>query len=119
MKIYGPSEVYSFYRVCAYVAGKRRMSSHGTYAEASQIADKLVREVANGNQSAALTPAQAADALAAFQRLQALHQSTGRRVSLLGAVSEYVEAAVKLNGLPLGQAVLGFLGSVATVKRIP
>lgn len=116
--IYGPSEAYSFYRVCAYVAGKRRMSSHATYAEASQAADKLVREVARGNQAAALTPAQAADALAALQRLQSLHLSTGRRVSLLAAVAEYAEAAKKLNGRPPGQAVDGFLGTVATVKRI-
>jgi hypothetical protein len=43
VKIYGPSEISSFYRVCAYVAGKRRMSSHGTYTEASQAAGKLSR----------------------------------------------------------------------------
>lgn len=38
-------------------------------------------EAAKGSQVTALTPGQARDAIAAFERLQAIYQSTGRRVS--------------------------------------
>ena len=47
-KIYGKSKAYPFYRVCGYVAGKRRMTSFVTYSEAKAAADKLVRELAAG-----------------------------------------------------------------------
>jgi integrase len=117
-KIYGKSESYPFYRVSGSVAGKRRMSSHATYAAAKAGADKLVREIAGGNQSAALNPQQASDALAALERLQSLSQITGRRVSLLAAVSEFAEASAKLDGRALSEAVDGFLNTVATVKRV-
>lgn len=55
--------------------------------------------------------------LAALQQLEAFRVSTGRRVSLLGAVSEFTEAAGKLHGRPLGEAVEGYLRTVASVKR--
>ncbi len=116
-RIYGKSKHYAFYRVCAYVAGKRRMASYRTYGEAKAAADKLVREIANGSQAAALTGGQATDALAALQTLDRFYQKTGKRLSLLGAVSEYWEAAGKLDGHSLGEAVDGFLSTVATVRR--
>lgn len=116
--IYGKSKAYPFYRVAAYVAGKRRMSSYATYSQAKATADKLVRDLAKGSQAAALTGAQALDALAALESLQSFRQDTGRRLSLLAAVSEFTEAAKRLNGHTLGEAVDGFLNSVVTVKRV-
>jgi integrase len=49
--------------------------------------------------------------------LQGFHQASGRRVSLLAAVSEFVEASAKLSGRTLDEAVTGYLRTVATVKR--
>src|SRR2546430_801745 len=117
-KIYGKSKNYSFYRVAAYVGGKRRMTSYVTYSEARGAADKLVRDIAAGSQAAALTTGQANDALAALQRLDGLYRDTGRRVSLLAVASEYAEAARKLNGQTLGSAVEGYLSTVVNLKRM-
>jgi hypothetical protein len=72
----------------------------------------LVRGIAAGSQAAALTAGQANDALAALQRLDGLYRDTGRRMSLLATVSEYAEAARKLNGQTLGGAVDGYLSTV-------
>ncbi len=44
-------------------------------------------------------------------------RTTGRRVSLLATASEFVEASAKLNGRTLGEAVEGYLRTVANVKR--
>ncbi|PYJ55678.1 MAG: hypothetical protein DME24_24385 [Verrucomicrobia bacterium] len=117
-KIYGKSKSYPFYRVAAYVGGKRRMTSYVTYSEARGAADKLVRDIAAGSQAAALTASQANDALAALQRLDGLYRDTGRRVSLLAVASEYAEAARKLNGQTLGAAVEGYLSTVVNLKRM-
>jgi hypothetical protein len=54
--------------------------------------------------------------LAALERLQGFYQSTGRRVSLLAAVSEYAEAAAKLHGRTLGEAVEGYAPAEETQK---
>lgn len=116
-RIYRKTKVYPFYRVCAYVAGKRRMSHFVTCSEARAAADKLVRDLAAGSQAAALTANQSRDALAALERLEAFRQSTGKRVSLLNAVSEYVEAASKVNGYTVTEAVERYLCTVAMVKR--
>jgi len=116
-RIYGKSKAYPFYRVCGYVAGKRRMTSYPSYSEAKAAADKLVREIASGSQTAALTSRQAADALAALERLQGLYQSTGRRVSILAGIAEYCEAVAKLGEHTLGEAVESYLSSLVKVKR--
>jgi integrase len=117
-KIYGKSKHYPFYRVCGYVAGRRRMTSFATYSEAKTAADKLVRELASGSQASALTAKQARDALAALEVLQGFYQSTGKRISLHGAAVQFTEAASKLKAHSLTEAVDGFLESVVTVKRI-
>src|SRR5208283_3656770 len=64
-----------------------------------------------------LTANQSRDALVALERLQGFYQSTGRRVSLLAAVSEFVEASGKLHGRTMGEAVEGYMRNVASVKR--
>jgi integrase len=118
-KIYGKSKRYPFYRVAHYAAdGKRRIRSFATYSAALSEAERTVRDLSQGNQSAALTAKHASDALAALELLQGLHQSTGRRVSLRSAVAEFVEAAGRLRGRTLGEAVDGYLNSVASVKRV-
>jgi len=116
-RIYGKSKHYPFYRVGYYVAGQRRLKSFRTYSEVKAEADRLVRELANGSQAAALSGGQARDALAALERLEGFRRQTGRTVSLLRAVSEFVEAAGQLHGRTLAEAVEGYQNTVASVKR--
>jgi len=115
--IYGKTKKYPFYRLAYCVAGKRVTRSFKAYGETKTEAERIVRETANGSQAAALTGAQSRDALAAFQRLENFRQSTGRRFSLLAAASEFTEALEKLRGRSLGEAVEGYLQTVATVRR--
>ena len=115
--IYGKRPNYPFYRLAYYVAGKRVTRSFKTYGEAKTEAERLVREIADGSQAAALTGDQSRDALAALQRLENFRQSTGRRYSILAAVSEFVETLEKLQGRSLGEAVEGYLRTVAAVRR--
>lgn len=116
-KIYGKKPDYPFYRVAWYVTGQRRVKQFAAYSGAKGFADKLVKDLAEGSQATALAPMQATDALAAVERLKGFYQQTGRNVSLLRAVSEYVEAASKLNGTGLNDAVEGYLSTVAVVRR--
>ena len=115
--INGRTPSYPRYRLSYYVAGKRRQLTFATYAEAKAEAERVVRELSKGSQATALNPSQSRDSLAAIQCLEGFRLATGRRVSLLGAVSEFVEAATKLQGQPLGDAVNRFLATVATVQR--
>jgi hypothetical protein len=69
------------------------MKAFPRYGEAKRHADSLVKDLAKGSQVAALTPGQATDALAALERLRNFYQTTGRKVSLLAAASEFSEAA--------------------------
>jgi integrase len=115
--IYGRKPNYPFYRIAYYVAGKRHLRNFKTYREAKAEAERKVREIANGSQAAALNVNQSRDALAALERLQTLRQSSGRRVSLLAAVSEFAEAVDKLRGRTLGEAVEGYLRTVVSIQR--
>lgn len=118
--IYGKSKNYQFYRVTWLVAGRRKMKSlqrYGGKDGALAFAEKMAADLYSGSAATALSAAESRDALAAIERLQGFHQSTGKRVSLLGAVSEYVEQVSKLHGQTLGEAVDGFLSSVASVTR--
>jgi len=115
--IYGKCKGRDSYRVAWQVAGQRRMASFPSYSLAKRHADGLVKDLAKGSQVTALNPAQARDALAALERLETLRQSSGRRFSLLAAVSDFSEAVDKLRGRALGEAVEGYLRNVASVKR--
>ena len=115
--IYGKSKGRDSYRVAWQVAGQRRMASFASYSLAKRHADGLVKDLAKGSQVTALHPAQARDALAALERLTDFYQKTGRRVSLLAGISEFVEASAKLNGRTMGEAIEGYLRTVANVKR--
>ena len=116
-KIYAPGGEFPYYRLAYTVAGKRRMQTFAAYSDARQAGERLVRELANGSIAAGFSASQSRDALAALQRLEALRQSTGRRVSLLAVASEYAEASARLNGRTLREAVDGYLANVASVKR--
>ena len=115
--IYGRCKGRDSYRVAWQVAGQRRMASFASYSLAKRHADGLVKDLSKGSQVTALHPAQARDALAALERLADFYRATGRRVSLLTGISEFVEASAKLSGRTLGEAVTGYLRTVATVKR--
>jgi len=115
--IYGKCKGRDSYRVAWQVAGQRRMASFPSYSLAKRHADGLVKDLAKGSQVTALHPAQARDALAALERLADFYRGTGRRVSLLAAVSEFVEASGKLHGRTMGEAVEGYLRTVASVKH--
>src|ERR1017187_2814531 len=71
-KIYRPAKGFAFYRISFRMAGKRRMLTFGTYGEAKKTAEKKVRELHNGQQSAGLTAKQSQDAIVALQRLAEL-----------------------------------------------
>src|ERR1017187_8508650 len=114
--IYKPNS-YPRYRVAWRVAGKRHLASFASYSLAKKHADTLVKDLDKGSQVTALNPEQARDALAALERLTDFYQKTGRRVSLLAGISEFVEASAKLNGRTMGEAVEGYLRTVASVKR--
>ena len=116
-KIYRPAKGFPFYRVAFTVDGKRKMATFGTYGEAKAAAEKKLRELHKGNKAAALTASQSRDALVAFERLEWFYRKTGRRLSLLGAVSELVEVLIKLDGRSMDEAATGFLRSVVSVKR--
>jgi integrase len=116
-KIYKPSESYPLYRACWRANGQRRMKAFATYSAAKTYCDSLVESLYKGSQVTALTPAQATDALAAFERLRAYYVETGRKVSLLGAVSQFADATKQIK-VTLADAVTGFLTSVADVKRV-
>jgi len=119
-KVYRPCQGRDSYRVTWYAAGQRQMKSFPTYSGpdgAKTFAEAKAKELYEGSPAAMLKPAQATDALAALERLNTFHQSTGKRVSLLAAVSDFCEAAGKLRGHTLAEAVEGFLRTVATVAR--
>jgi hypothetical protein len=116
-KIYAPGGKFAYYRLAYITAGKRRMQTFAAYSDAKVAAERIVREMANGSQAAELNATQSRDALATIERLQSFYQTSGRRVSLLAAVSDYVEAAGKLHGRTLNEAVTGYLRSEVSVKH--
>jgi len=115
--IYGKSENYAYYRVAYRVAGKRHVRNFKTFSAANTEAERIVRDLAVGSQSVALSADQSRDALTAFEMLEAFRQATGRRVSLTAVVSEFMEVSQKLGERTLREAADGFLTTVATVAR--
>jgi len=119
-KIYRPCQGRSSYRLTWTAAGRRQMKSFAHYTGpdgAKQYAKTLVKELAKGSQASALSPGQASDALAGLELLQAFYQATTKRVSLRQVCAEHCEAARKLHGRPLSEAVDGFMANIVTVER--
>jgi integrase len=102
--------------------GRRLMRSFSTYSGdkgALRFAEERARELAAGSDTAKLTPKQARAALAIFDALDAFHRKTGRAITPLQAVSEYLEAVRNLGEQhSLAAAVTGYLANVATVRRV-
>ena len=115
-RIYGKTASHD-YQLYWRINRKSRIREFRTYADAKREGDKLVAELAKGSEVTALTPKQASDALAALQRLDGFYQSIGKRVSLLAGISEYCEAAAKLRGHTLCEAIDRFNATVAVVQR--
>ena len=99
------------------MAGKRKMEHFAKYAEAKKAAEKKAKEIHSGSVTSALTANQSRDALAAFERLETLRESIGRRISLLAAISEFADASTKLKGRHLSEVIDAYLKSIADVKR--
>jgi integrase len=117
VKIYAPANNFTYYRLSFTQAGKRQMQTFATYSEAKAAGEVKAKEIHNNPAAASLTPSQARDALAAFQRLESFRLATGRTISLLASVSEHVESLGKLKGRSLDEAISGFLRIVVSVKR--
>ena len=102
----------------ARVDGKRRslMKDFPTYSAAKREADKVLSDLVKGSPVTALSTGHATPALAALERLQAFYQKTGRHVSLLAGINEYCEAAEKLTGHTLAEAVERFINTVAILS---
>jgi integrase len=116
-KIYGKSAAYPFYRLCYYAAGKRRIQSFSTYSAAKTAADTKVKEIANGNQSIALTPKEATAALSIRDALDAYRRDTGRSFTALEAVTGFLDAMKQLPpGCGLTESVKAFARTLATVR---
>lgn len=120
-KVYRPGEGRPSYRVAWRAGGKRMMKSFPSFAGplgARVFAENLAREAAHGSQVAALSATEATTALAIRDALDHFRRETGRTVSAVTAVTEYLDAARKLAGRPLAEAVAGYLGTVATVRLV-
>jgi integrase len=115
--IYAKTKAFPAYRLAWRVTGKRRMERFQTYSEAKRRADALVKELAQGSQTTALTAGQAADAMTALELLRGFYRDTGSNISLKRAASDYVEAARRLNGHTLAEAVEGYMANIVSVKR--
>jgi len=115
--IYGKTGNYKYYRVAYYAAGKRKIRNFKTFGEAKSEAERIVRDLAQGSQSAALSAKQSRDAITAFEMLESFRQATGRSVSLPGAISQFVEVSKKIGERTLNEVADGFIKTVATVTR--
>jgi integrase len=111
------------YRVCWQPAeGRRMMKSFANYSGpkgALLFAEGVVKEIAAGSDVVKLSPKQARVALAIFDALDAFHRKTGRAITPLQAVTEYLDAARRLGEQhTLSAAVTGYLANVATVRTV-
>ncbi len=121
-KIYKPCKGRVSYRVVWKAAGSRQMKSFRTYSGkggAKEYAESWVKKLADSDSKIdQLTNDQSKDALAAFERLNQFRVDTGRKLSLLAAVSQLCDVATKLGEQHTpAEAADGFLRTCATVKQ--
>jgi hypothetical protein len=112
---------YPSYRVAWNAAGKRMVKAFRRFAGkggAKEFAEQIVKELAQGSQVAALSPGEARNTLAVRDALDAFRRETGKTITPVQAVTEYLAAVRKLGNYSVPEAVTGFLGTVATVKRV-
>ena len=114
-KIYAPAGKFAYYRVAYATAGKRRMQTFANYSDAKAAAERIVRELANGSQAAALNASQAAVDAAhqtalpqllqdARTKAQALATATGLKLGGITGVTEANYGAV--GGISIPYAVI-------------
>ena len=116
--IYSKKPNYPFYRIAYRIAGKRLLRNFSKYSEALKAAEEQIRDIAEGNQSAGLSVKEAGDALAIRDALTDFYRVTGHKLTALQAVNGYLDAIKLLpGGQNLTDAVRGYLGTVAVVKR--
>ncbi len=116
--IYGRTASYSHYRLSYRAGGKRHLRTFATYSEVLEAAKNVVRELADGSQSVALTSKEASDALAIRDALDAYRRDTGRSLTALQSVTGYLDAAKILpSNISLADMVQGYLRTVAVVSR--
>jgi integrase len=116
VKIYAPGKKYSYYRISFTVAGQRHMQTFRTYPEAREVAEKKAKEIHSNSFGASLSPTQAQDAFAAFEKLKSLPHPPGVNYSLLGAVSDFVEATKLVGGRSLREVAEAYMRNTAVVK---
>jgi hypothetical protein len=90
---------------------RSRFKDFPNYSEAKRAGDKTIADLAKKSGLPTLSPGQASDALAAFERLHSYYVATGRRISLLTAVCDYCDSASKLDRHSFSEAIDGFLTS--------
>jgi integrase len=116
-KIYRPAKGFPFYRAAFKVDGKRRMLTFGSYSEAKAAAEAKVKELHKGQKSAGLTAREAQDALDIRAKLASHRQDTGKRISAVEAITDYL-AAVRIlpPGATLIEAVRVYARTIGAVK---
>jgi integrase len=117
--IYRRPDCYRLYWRVRQADGKpsSQFKDFSTYTEAKRKGDKIVEDLAKGK-ALVLTPGQLNDALAAFKTLQEFYRTTGKRVSLHEAASQFTTAASKLlENTTFTDAIDGYLTSVAMIHR--
>jgi len=119
--IFGKTAAYPRYRVAVTVNGRRRFQGFDDFGAAKEAAEKLARELSRGSNIAALTGKEIADTIAVRDLLANHVQATGRKVTMVQAVSEYLDAARCLDLMPLSEAVQHAIRAVAGVRadRVP
>jgi integrase len=93
------------------------MKAFPSFGAAKAHGEALKKELAKGSVATMLTPGQAADALAALERLQRHFVATGKRITLSESAAGFCDALARLGEHSLGDAIDGFLRNTAAVKR--
>ncbi|TSA40778.1 MAG: hypothetical protein D4R57_01425, partial [Verrucomicrobiales bacterium] len=117
-KIYGRTKNFPYYRLAYKVAGIRKLATYQTLSEARKKGKKILKDIHEGSQAAALSASQYRDAIAAFEQLAAYYQKTGKRISILSAVSKFTESSTKLGDRLMDEASDGYLSNVASLYLI-
>ena len=115
--IYDRTKAFPAYRLAWRVCGKRRLERFPTYEKAKARADELARDLAAGSIVSALLPRQAADAMAALERLEEHFKTTGVRLSLLGAIDAFLGAVGSVKRKDVSEAAEEFLKGRAPLTK--
>lgn len=116
--IYGRTPACQRYRVAWYSGGKRHIQKYRTYTDARQAAERVVRQLAEGNPVLSLTPGEASDAITAREVPERFRRETGREISLAGAMAELLEATTHLpEGVSLTEAVKRYASTLSVLRR--